>query len=238
MSAFLFLLNILATLCFARNGLELNHEGREFVKRIDELTSAAFDAASRQSVRGILGGLAIFTGLIAVESLTFVVLDLYLPMKNEAWKTYWLTMFLYSAGAGIAITWITKPSLLNQPMLGFSIWFPLTVFLLPLLDVLAGGTESLRVLSRITEFYQPLGVSLPANAWAYAAALAIPMMLVYVVVWFFMTIFAWIVVAPMALVAYFSVKAAAMSSRFFPKAGLTPICFLLIAVTAAYSWSW
>lgn len=238
MSLLLFFLNALASLCFARNSLELGKEGRELVRRLDESATGLFDSISRQSIGDVLGGLTVFVGVIALESLICVVLDLYVPIGNEAWRVYWRTLFLGSAVTGIAISWITRPTLMNQPILGFSIWAPLAIFLLPAMDLLTGTTEALRALAPMGDFLQTLGLRLPANAWIYAAAIALPLIVLYLTLWLAMTLAAWVIVIPFAAIAFATIKLAKWSNRFFPRNGLTPLCFLLMVMSAAYSWSW
>jgi hypothetical protein len=238
MSSLLFILNVLATLCFARNSLELGDEGRQLVRRLDEQATGFIDSISQQSVRGALGGLTLFVGVIALESLVCVVIDLYVPIGNEVWRYYWRTLFLCSVVGGIAISWITRPQLFNQPMLGFSIWAPLAIFMLPVLDLLTGTSEAQRALEPVTRLYQLAGISLPSSAWVYAAGMAAPLILLYLSVWFAMTLAAWVIVTPIVAIAWISIKTAKWSNRYFPRNGLTPLCFLLMVASAAYSWSW
>lgn len=238
MSIFLFLINVLATLCFARNSLELSDQGRALVNRLDASATNVISSVSKRSIRDVLGGLTFFVGVIALESLICLVIDLYVPTGSDAWRNYWRTLFICSSLTGIAITWITRPTLFNQPLLGFSIWFPMMMFLLPLMDVLTGTSEALRALGPIADVYRPLGIALPANAWAYAAAAALPLMALYLAVWLSMTAMAWAIITPVAAIALGTIKLASWSNRWFPSNGLTPLCFLVMVASAAYSWSW
>jgi len=239
MSAVLFLLNVLATLCFARSSLEVGAAGKAFLNRIDSSASGIVEAVSRASVSDVLEGLTYFAGAIALQSFICLVIDLYFPLNSDLWRTYWQITFSISAVTGIAITWITKPHLLNQPILGFSIWFPIVLFALPAMDLVTGTSEASRALAPIGEIYnQHYGIALPQNAWAYAAGAALPMMAIYLALWVSMTVIAWVAVVPMLITAYATIKLSKWSAQHFPKKGLTPLCFLLMVLTAAYSWSW